>query len=192
MADSLQATYRRLLDSFAFAARAHQHCLRKDGRTPYVSHSVRVAFIVRHVFGIDDPAVVSAAVLHDTLEDTPTDFDDLEKEFGRQVAEWVATLSKDTRLPCEAREAAYRDALSRAPWQVKVCKLADIFDNLMDCVTAEPKHRKRTIQHSRLYLKALLQHDLPEQVRRPWELVDRLVGELDDETPTSGEPPASV
>src|SRR5262245_47291713 len=86
-----------LLDAVAFAARAHKPQLRKDGQTPYVSHVFRVCLIVRHVFGVSDPRVLTAAVLHDTIEDTTTDYDDVAARFGEEVASWVAALSKDKR-----------------------------------------------------------------------------------------------
>src|SRR3954471_18437790 len=124
------ARYRSFLEAASFAARAHRHQLRKDGLTPYAAHPFRVCLIVRHVFGIDDPEVLTAALLHDTIEDTTTDFDDLEERFGARVAGWVAHLSKDTRLPDEEREAAYMGTLAAAEPAVKVVKLADILDNL--------------------------------------------------------------
>ena len=82
----------------SFAARAHDGQLRKDGRTPYVSHPFRVAMTVRHIFGIDDEVALCVALLHDTIEDTTTDYDDLSREFGPEVAEAVACLTKDKRL----------------------------------------------------------------------------------------------
>src|SRR6476660_6714705 len=93
------AQHRSLLEAASFAARAHRHQLRKDGQTPYAAHPFRVCLIVRHVFGIDDPDTLTAALLHDTIEDTTTDFDDLEKQFGVKVAGWVAALTQDKRLP---------------------------------------------------------------------------------------------
>ena len=63
-----------VFEAAAFAARAHHHQVRKDGRTPYFSHPVRVCLVVRQVFGFDDPRILAAALLHDTLEDTTTDF----------------------------------------------------------------------------------------------------------------------
>ena len=59
-----------LLDAVSFAARAHQGQFRKDGRTPYASHPTRVCLVMRCVFGVEDPEVLAAAVLHDTIEDT--------------------------------------------------------------------------------------------------------------------------
>lgn len=178
MSDSLETTYRPLLEAFAFAARSHQGQLRKDGKTPYVSHVFRVCFILRHVFGIDDAQTLMAAALHDTVEDTTTDFDDLEEKFGSDVANWVAALSKDKRRPEEDREQAYEAQLANGPWQVKVCKLADIFDNLMDSVTSRPEQRQRVLRNSHRYLKAL-QQDLQEPARRPWEIASRLLTEME-------------
>jgi (p)ppGpp synthase/HD superfamily hydrolase len=178
MPDPLETTYRPLLEAFSFAARCHQGQLRKDGKTPYVSHVFRVCFIVRHVFGIEDAQTLMAAALHDTVEDTTTDFDDLEEQFGPEVASWVAALSKDKRLREEDREKAYEAQLAAGPWQVKICKLADIFDNLMDSVTSRPEQRQRVLRNSHRYLKAL-QHDLPEPARRPWEIVSRLLADME-------------
>jgi (p)ppGpp synthase/HD superfamily hydrolase len=118
--------------AISFAARVHRHQLRKDGATPYVAHPVRVAFTLLMTFGIDDEQTLAAAVLHDTIEDTTTDFDDLAAEFGPEVARYVAALTKDSRLPEEEREKVFFDVLDRAPWQVRAIKMADVYDNLLD------------------------------------------------------------
>jgi guanosine-3',5'-bis(diphosphate) 3'-pyrophosphohydrolase len=170
--------YRPLLEAVAFTARAHDGQLRKDGETPYASHAFRVCLIARHVFGVDDPSVLAAAVLHDTLEDTPTDYDDLAERFGAEVAAWVAALSKDMRLPEPEREEAYETTLARAPWQVKVCKLADVFDNLTDARQTPPEQRARTFRRARRYLQAL-RRKMPRQVKPAWAAVARLLDELE-------------
>src|SRR5438093_5908981 len=98
MSDTDAKAMRPLLEAVAFAARAHQGKLRKDGVTPYASHVFRVCLVLRHVFGIEDIQALMAAALHDTVEDTDTDFDELKETFGDEVASWVAALSKDKRL----------------------------------------------------------------------------------------------
>jgi (p)ppGpp synthase/HD superfamily hydrolase len=165
------------LEAISFAARAHRHQVRKDGQTPYVAHVVRVCLIVRHVFGIDDPRALMAAALHDTIEDTATDYDDLEERFGKEVAEWAATLCKDMRLPEARREQEYIAQLARAPWQVKVCKLADIYDNLVDSKSISVEQRQGTIRRSRTYLDAL-RASIPEEARQAFEMVERLYSEV--------------
>ena len=167
-----------LLEAIAFAARAHQGQLRKDGQTPYVSHVFRVTLILRHVFAIDDANALVAAVLHDTVEDTTTDFDDIEKQFGHDVARWVGLLSKDKRLPEPERERAYEHGLAQAPWQVKVCKLADVYDNLMDLVHMPAEKQQKSRQNAHRYLDAL-QKDLPPQASRPWQIVAQLLAETE-------------
>jgi guanosine-3',5'-bis(diphosphate) 3'-pyrophosphohydrolase len=166
------------MEAVSFAARAHRHQLRKDKETPYVSHVFRVLLVVRHVFGIDDPKMLVAAVLHDTLEDTTTDHDDVEARFGADVANWVAALSKDKRMPETEREKAYVEQLARAPWQVKVCKLGDIFDNLMDSRTITSEQRARVIQIAHRYLNGM-KPNLPEPARKPWEIVSRLLATIE-------------
>ena len=118
MTNSAEASYRALLEAISLAARVHQGQLRKDGRTPYASHVFRVCLIVRQVFGVDDISALTAAVLHDTVEDTTTDYDELKEEFGAEVAGWVSDLSKDKRLPDDQREKAYETQLAKASWSV--------------------------------------------------------------------------
>lgn len=166
----------RLLEAVAFAARAHKGHLRKDGETPYVSHVFRVALVVRTVFGVEDLDVLAAAVLHDTIEDTTTDFDDIQEQFGATIAGWVAALSKDKRLEESRREAAYVAGLAAAPWQVKICKLADVYDNLADAGNMPAPKRQRSLRNARRYLDAL-KPDLPEIARRPWQITADLLAD---------------
>jgi guanosine-3',5'-bis(diphosphate) 3'-pyrophosphohydrolase len=173
MENSLER-YRPLLEAAAFASRAHRHQIRKDGETPYVSHAFRVALVVRDVFGIDDVDVQTAALLHDTLEDTLTDFDDIVEAFGERIAWWVALLSKDKRLPDDARELAYSQQLKNAPWQVKACKLADVFDNLADSVHVSAEMKARVRRRAETYL-AVLGENLTDEVKVPFEHVKRLL-----------------
>ncbi|HZU38220.1 MAG TPA: HD domain-containing protein [Gemmataceae bacterium] len=174
MADSPASSYLPLFEAVAFAARAHQGQKRKDGATPYVSHVFRAALVVREVFGIEDVATLTAAVLHDTVEDTTTDFDDLEENFGAEVARWVGNLSKDKRLPEKEREHDYCERLAAAPWQVKVCKLADVYDNLNDSTHFPPEKQAKTRKNAQRYLEAV-GRKLPEQARRPWQIVSELL-----------------
>jgi guanosine-3',5'-bis(diphosphate) 3'-pyrophosphohydrolase len=177
MSDSIKVLYRPVLDAVAFAARAHRDQLRKDGKTPYVSHAFRVCLVLRDLFQVADRAILTAAVLHDTLEDTTTDFDDLEEAFGKEIAGWVATLSKDKRLAQDPREEAYCRALTAAPWQVQVCKLADVFDNLMDSSQGPPENCQRVLRNARCYLDAL-KADLKVQAAEPWRKVEALYHEI--------------
>lgn len=127
----------------SFAATAHRHQTRRDGITPYAAHAFRVALTVRHVFGCDDPVCLAAALLHDVIEDTGIDYDEILDRFGREVAECVAALTKNMALPEAQREAEYDARLARAGWRARLVKLADQYDNLCDLGSNDAAFRRR-------------------------------------------------
>ena len=137
----------------AFAAKAHQHQFRKDGETPFISHPVRVALTLMHVFGCDDETAITAALLHDTIEDTKTDYDDLEQEFGRAVAESVSALTKNMLLPERVREKDYDRRLAAADWRTRLVKLADQYDNYTDAFHLGFKNVRKTAAKCRRAIK---------------------------------------
>jgi guanosine-3',5'-bis(diphosphate) 3'-pyrophosphohydrolase len=141
-------------EAAAFAARAHKHQIRKDHVTPYISHPMRVALTVALLFGFDDEKILAAALLHDTIEDTSSDYDDLHSEFGKEVADIVATLSKDKRMIEPAREKAYDRQLADGQWQARLIKLADVYDNLQDCTTPAERRKQLTRVERALKLTA--------------------------------------
>ena len=129
-------------EAASFAARAHRHQLRKDGATPYFAHPVRVAMTIAFVFGFDDEKILAAALLHDTIEDTTTDYDDLLGLFGRDVADFVVAMTKDMRLEEKPREEAYFAQLAAGPWQGRLIKLADSYDNLLSAWDAASRRKQ--------------------------------------------------
>lgn len=126
----------------ALAARAHRSQLRKDRETPYIAHPMRVALTVANVFGVTDDVTLAAALLHDTIEDTDTDYDDIAEACNREVADIVAALTKDARMYEPQREQAYDEQLARGPWQARLIKLADVYDNLQDTYSSESTARQ--------------------------------------------------
>ena len=143
--DSLQT----LLRAASFAARKHHGQTRADNQTPYFSHVARVTLVLSHVFKVEDEEVLTAALLHDTLEDTATDYDELALLFGARVADYVVFLTKNVMLPKKAREEDYVRRLSDAPEPVMIAKMADLYDNLSARVHS-PKLRKTASTAGRL------------------------------------------
>src|SRR5688572_29539451 len=78
-----------------FAAGKHRLQKRKDHQTPYINHPIEVLQILSTVGGVTDNDILIAAVLHDTLEDTETTPEEIEKEFGQRVLELVKEVSDD-------------------------------------------------------------------------------------------------
>lgn len=133
-----------------FARWKHQHQFRRDGVTPYVEHPKAVMTILRDEFGVTDIDTLAAGLLHDTIEDTATDYDEVAERFGRRVADVVAFLTKDKRLPEARREKAYFAQLARAPLPVRLCKIADSLHNVRDSDTA---HRPKAAGKARRLLR---------------------------------------
>lgn len=118
----------------SLASRFHDHQYRRDGVTPYVAHCFRVAMTVRDVFECDDPVALAAALVHDVIEDTPGDFDDIEEATSIQVARAAAAVTKNMSLREAEREIAYDAQIAAGPWQGRLIKLADVMDNLADAI----------------------------------------------------------
>ena len=138
-----------LLRAASLAARKHHGQTRADNVTPYFSHVARVTLILSHVFGVEDGDTLIAALLHDTLEDTATDYDEIAALFGEKVANYVVLLTKNVMLPKKEREEDYALRLTTAPEPVMIAKMADLYDNLSDRVHS-PKLRKTSATAGRL------------------------------------------
>ncbi len=148
-------------EAAAFASNAHKHQTRNDGR-PYVSHCFRVAMTVNILFGFDDVELLAGALLHDTIEDCDVDYDDILELFGRNVADYVAVMTKDMRLEETIREIAYDKQLAEGPWQGRLIKLADVYDNYTD----SPKEKRLTYVEKVTRILELTENDSQLQVAR--------------------------
>lgn len=139
-----------MVHAASMAASLHSGQGRKDG-TPYFQHPARVAAILARA-GADD-CLVAAGFLHDVIEDTPADYDDLFEVFGEDVADWVAVMSKDHRLPEPVREPAYKLQLQEGPWQGRAIKLADQLDNFTASMVNQKRPGRRRLQAARWALE---------------------------------------
>ncbi len=163
-----------VLNAISFAAKAHEGQHRANGTTPYAAHPMRVVTILMLGFGVDDANTLTAAALHDVIEDTGIDFDEVASAFGRKVASYVAALTKDARLVEEEREAAYLKQLLAAPVEVKLCKLADVYDNLLDSDGMTKKRQMRTVRKAD-EIVARFAEDFPENWQHALNLVRDLI-----------------
>jgi (p)ppGpp synthase/HD superfamily hydrolase len=120
-----------LFDAVAFAVEAHGRVghLRKGTRFPYVIHPIRVAWTLeRH--GYDDE-VITAGLLHDTIEDTDVTAQEIAERFGKRVADLVEAVSEpDKSAPWEERKSATIDKVASADEAVLAILAADKLDNV--------------------------------------------------------------
>jgi len=128
-----------ILDAAAFAARKHRQQRRKDAdASPYINHPLALADILAREGGIDDAAVLAAALLHDTIEDTETTVEELQDRFGKRVAAIVAEVTDDKRLLKEERKRLQIAKAASKSTEAKLVKLADKISNLRDLISAPP------------------------------------------------------
>ncbi len=129
----------RLLQAISFAAGKHRNQRRKDKElSPYINHPLALASLLSSVGGITDVVVLQAAILHDTVEDTDTTYEELAEHFGRSVADVVMEVTDDKQLEKPRRKALQIEHAPHASREAALVKLADKICNLRDVATSPP------------------------------------------------------
>src|SRR5690349_19435118 len=162
-----------LARAFAFAANAHEGQQRRSGED-FIHHPWGAARICAQLHL--DEQTIAAALLHDVVEDTPTDLADIRTEFGDEVARLVEGVTKLTRISFQSREQAeaenYRKMILAMAEDERVIliKLADRLHNMR---TIEYLGKQKQIQKAKetLEVYAPLAHRLGIHALK-WELED--------------------
>ena len=138
---------------------------RKYSGQPYAAHLEQVAGIVASV--TEDPEMIAAAWLHDSVEDTPATFEDIERSFNPAIAQLVRELT-DVSKPSDgnrsARKAIDRDHLGRASARGQTIKLADLIDNCRDITRHDTQFARIYLNEMEALLEVLTKAD--ERLRR--------------------------
>ena len=133
----------KLQEALEFATEAHGDQKRKYTGEPYITHPIAVMEIVREVPHTDEMLI--AAVLHDTVEDTPVTIEDIKTKFGTKVAELVDGLTDVSRPEHgnrKTRKALDRAHLAKQNAEVQTIKLADLIHNTMSIGLYDPHFYK--------------------------------------------------
>jgi GTP diphosphokinase / guanosine-3',5'-bis(diphosphate) 3'-diphosphatase len=131
-------TIKQLLHAASFAARKHKDQRRKGSdAVPYINHPLEVANILADIGNIDDVDILSAAILHDTIEDTETTAQELAGLFGTRVSGLVVEVTDDKSLPKQVRKQLQIEHAPHLSAGAKQIKLADKISNIRD-VTQNP------------------------------------------------------
>ena len=129
----------RLLDAIAFAAQKHRDQRRKDAEaSPYINHPIALAALLAQTGEVDDLVVLQAAILHDTIEDTDTTYEELVERFGVEVADVVMEVTDDKSLVKAARKQMQIDHAPHKSKEAALVKLADKTSNLRDVASSPP------------------------------------------------------
>jgi GTP diphosphokinase / guanosine-3',5'-bis(diphosphate) 3'-diphosphatase len=137
---------RQLQSAYEFSEAAHEGQFRRSGE-PYISHPVEVAKILTQ-WHLDSQAL-TAALLHDVMEDTAVTKIEISEKFGKMVAELVDGVSKLDKIEFESQEQAQAEnfrkmflAMARDV-RVILIKLADRLHNMRTLDAMQPKKRAR-------------------------------------------------
>jgi len=151
----------RVAVCFDFAARAHGDQRRESGE-PFMTHLVSVVQILAELLETRmDTALTCAAVLHDVVEDTEVEIEDVEKRFGREVASLVQGVTKLSALHFDRREVAqaenFRKMLLSMSRDLRVVfiKLADRVHNMRTIEFLKPEKQQRIAAETRDIYAAL-------------------------------------
>ena len=112
-----------------FAEKAHEGQIRKSGNIPYITHPIRVAAILEKAGAGEE--LISAGYLHDVVEDTPVEIEEIEKVFGKQIASLVRAHTEDKSKSWQERKQHTIDTLKTANRDIKQLIVADRLDNLL-------------------------------------------------------------
>jgi GTP diphosphokinase / guanosine-3',5'-bis(diphosphate) 3'-diphosphatase len=129
-----------VLRAVEFAAWKHRDQRRKDEQaSPYINHPIALAEVLSRDGGVRNAAVLAAALLHDTLEDTESTPAELRRIFGPKIAGIVMEVTDDKRLPKLRRKELQIEHAAHISRSAKLVKLADKICNLSDILASPPK-----------------------------------------------------
>lgn len=145
--------------AYEFAKVKHEGQKRASGE-PYYTHTVEVAEILAQLHM--DTATIETAILHDTLEDTPTSMDELEREFGKEVASLVNGVTKLTKIESQTVEGKQAENFRKLVLamsediRVLLVKLADRLHNMRTLHHIEKVEKRKRIARETLEIYAPL------------------------------------
>ncbi|KPK19783.1 MAG: phosphohydrolase [Betaproteobacteria bacterium SG8_41] len=128
-----------ILKALEFAAQKHRDQRRKDKEaSPYINHPIQLANVLWHEGRVADPVVIAAALLHDTIEDTETSWQELRGEFGDEIANIVLEVTDVHWLKKIVRKRLQVAKARHASKGARLVKLADKICNLRDVAARPP------------------------------------------------------
>lgn len=121
--------WKKIHTAIFFAAESHRGQFRKGTEVPYIIHPLNVGkLLVRYGCSLE---IVTAGILHDTVEDTAVTIEDIHRSFGEKVATIVAGTSEpDKTAPWEYRKHHTIDFLKTASMDILLVACADKLDNI--------------------------------------------------------------
>jgi (p)ppGpp synthase/HD superfamily hydrolase len=129
----------KIAKAFDFAAQKHSAQRRKgEHAEPYINHPAEVARLLAEATGGEDPNLIMAGMLHDTVEDCGVSHADLVREFGSDVAELVREVTDDKSLTKDERKRKQVENAPHKSRRAQMVKIADKISNLRAILESPP------------------------------------------------------
>ncbi len=173
--------------AYVFGVKAHGN-QKRDSGDPYFSHPLEVAGILTDL-NLDEATIVTA-LLHDTIEDTEASYEEIEKQFGREIADLVDGVTKLSKLELQSEETKqaenFRKFMLAMSHDVRVLlvKLADRLHNMRTLKSIKKVDRRKRIATETMEIYAPLAGRMGMQNFRD-ELEDLAFEEINPEMRTS-------
>ena len=175
------ADIQKIREAFEFADKCHSQQKRKSGE-PYIIHPLAVAQIVAEELRLDSESI-EAALMHDCIEDSETDHDEISRLFSPTVADLVEGVSKLTRMQYATKEDEQMENLRKMliamskDIRVILIKISDRLHNMRTMEYQTPvKQKQKSLETMEIY--APIAHRLGMQ-RMKWQLEDLSLKYLD-------------
>ncbi len=125
-----------LISAFDFAAKMHVNQRRKGaGDIPYINHPIEVVKMLSETSESEDYELLTAAVLHDTVEDTEATEEELIKLFGENITAIVMEVTDDMSLSKKIRRELQIEHAGDLSDKAKMIKIADKACNILDIIS---------------------------------------------------------
>jgi guanosine-3',5'-bis(diphosphate) 3'-pyrophosphohydrolase len=136
-----------------FAAEKHRYERRKDElKSAYITHPIQVVDTLWKTGGVQDIDLLTAALLHDVLEDTPTEESEISGPFGQKVLGLVKEVTDDKSLHKDVRKSLQvQHALTLTP-KAKMLKLSDKICNVRDIRENPPAAKDWSLDRKMKYI----------------------------------------
>ena len=160
---------KRVMKALEFAEEAHKGQKRKNGK-PYIIHPIRIAN--KLIEKGEDEEVIISALLHDVVEDTEKTIEEIEKEFGKEVAEIVNVLTKKK----DENKESYlmRVSLNEKAKEIKVFDALDNIEDLKEIAEKKILSSDWIDSHIKYWLSIVERFGGEEEIERAKKAISRV------------------
>lgn len=154
---------------------AKEFAIRKFKEAGIGNHWPDVLTVLEDEFGVTDPEILIAAILHDILEDTETTYDELKENFGQNVADLVQEVSHPKNYN-DKQQLEFYEHLNHISPKAKILKLADFTANLRGVIEMRKREPEKPYHDKYIVLIRKFLESCPDSIEkeRVYKLTEKL------------------